>query len=90
MNKIRTNLYLDRDKLEVLKVLAVAEQSNVSDIVREAIDRVIADRMKERGPDLPSARKRFNALLERVGKRIESASESEVEEDISKDTLQRV
>ena len=92
MSKIRTNLYLDQEKLEVLKILAVAERSNVSDLVREAIDRIISDRMKQSGPNLPAARQLFNELLERVGKRVETMSktEAEIEAAITESNLEHV
>lgn len=83
MSRVRTNVYLDRDQLEVLKVLAISEQSNVSDLVREGIERVIAERSKQGRGKVPAAQQRWNELLKRVGGQLGSLPESEIEEDIT-------
>jgi Arc/MetJ-type ribon-helix-helix transcriptional regulator len=41
----RTQIYLDEDQKKALKLIAAESDSTVSDIVREAIDRVIKERI---------------------------------------------
>jgi hypothetical protein len=43
----RTNLYLDPEKLRALKMIAASEDASVSDLVREAIDGMIAKRLSK-------------------------------------------
>ena len=67
----RHNLYLDEEKLRSLRVVAASENVTVSDLVREAIDRIIVDRLSgtERSP-LENCQARLNRLFERVAQKI--------------------
>lgn len=40
---VRTQIYLDDNQRRALKMLAASKDQNVSDIVRRAIDRLLAD-----------------------------------------------
>lgn len=41
----RTNVYLDREQLTALKLLAIDEHASVADLVRQAVDRLLAEKM---------------------------------------------
>jgi hypothetical protein len=44
--KVRANFYLSKDRLDALKVIAREEDTNVSDLVREAIDAILKKRLE--------------------------------------------
>lgn len=44
----RTQIYLDEDQKRALKMLAVDRDSNVSDLVREAIARLLRDELPKK------------------------------------------
>lgn len=41
----RTNLFIERDRLEALKIVADRENTNVSDLIREGIDIILRERI---------------------------------------------
>ncbi len=78
----RHNLYLDEEKLRTLRVVAASESVTVSDLVREAIDRIIADRLSgaKRSPS-ENLQDRLNRLFEHVAQKIPAGlSEEEIDE----------
>jgi len=78
----RHNLYLDEEKLRTLRVVAASENVTVSDLVREAIDRIIADRLSgaKRSPS-ENLQVRLNRLFEHVAQKIPAdLSEEEIDE----------
>ncbi len=60
----RTNFYVDDERLEALKHVAMTERISVSDLVREGIDRVIRERMNGQ-PDRAALRADLRAYLEK-------------------------
>ena len=60
----RHNFYIDEERMEMLRRLARAEGDvSVSELVREAIDLVIADRMNNPRPSLEQRREKFDAFI---------------------------
>ena len=78
----RTNIYLDEEKLRVLRHLSVLEggKSSVSDLVRQAVDEFLAVRLAKQ--DVWG--QRLDRLVTRVRDRIPSGlSADDIESDIT-------
>lgn len=76
----RTNIYLDDDQLRALKHLAVDEGQSVADLVRQAVDLYLTQRLA----DDAVWREQFDQLLARVRSRVPPAATSdEIEADIT-------
>lgn len=76
----RTNIYLDDDQLRMLKHLAAEERQSVADLVRQAVDAYLAQRVA----DDAAWREQFDQLLARVRSRIPATIPSqEIEADIT-------
>lgn len=66
----RTQIYLDEDQKAALRLLAAGRQSTVSDLVREAVDRLLAGELSR--SDLASEMSAVQARLQaRLGDRSE-------------------
>ena len=77
----RTNIYLDEEQIRALKYLAVEEDKSLADLVREAVDRLLAERGAAR-TDWPA---RLDALLQRMRQRLpQEVGPAEVERDITR------
>ncbi|HEX3463663.1 MAG TPA: hypothetical protein VHS78_06370 [Candidatus Elarobacter sp.] len=63
--KQRANFYINRDQLEAVRTIATVEERNISDLVREGIALVIADRMNKPRPDRAVRRENLQAFLAR-------------------------
>ena len=63
--KTRSNFYVDSERLRALRKMADTEETSVSDLVREGIDRVIADRMARPKRERSELRTKLEAFLER-------------------------
>jgi FixJ family two-component response regulator len=63
--QIRSNFYLDTQRLDALKALAAREETSVSDLVREGIDRVITDRLNNPKRDRDTLRANLQSFLAR-------------------------
>lgn len=70
----RTQIYLDEDQKAALRALAADRGANVSDVIREAIDRLLRDEFS--GDDWAD---RLRALQTRVQARLGDVSEEDVE-----------
>lgn len=68
----RHNFYLDQDKLTALNLIGAAENRSASDLLREGVDRVIADRFAK-GNQAPGEveRQEIRAQLDALWRRIE-------------------
>ncbi len=60
MSSIRTQIYLTDDQKRALRHLAAARDSNVSDLVREAVDKLLESEGVEWGA-------RFDAFRQKMG-----------------------
>ncbi|TAM90894.1 hypothetical protein EPN42_05185 [bacterium] len=80
----RYNLYLDEAKLRTLRVVAASESMTVSDLVREAIDRIITDRLSgKKRSSSENLQDRLNRFFEHVAQKISaSLSEEEIDERV--------
>lgn len=78
--KIRSNFYLDSNRLEALKQLAKSEETSISDLVREGIDRVISERMNRPGRERNELRANLQAFLRRYAGTGPERSLEEIEE----------
>ena len=81
--KTRSNFYLDTDRLEALKKLAAAEETSISDLVREGIDRVISERMNNPQRDRNVLRANLQVFLERYAGTGPERSLEEIEDLVS-------
>lgn len=75
----RTNVYLDQEQLTALKLLAIDEHASVADLVRQAIDRLLAEKMG-RGSGWGE---RLDATLSRLRSRLPAdVTPAEVDADV--------
>ncbi len=81
--KIRSNFYLDTDRLDALKQLAKSEETSISDLVREGIDRVISERMNCPRRERNELRTNLQAFLQRYAGTGPERSLEEIEELVS-------
>jgi hypothetical protein len=79
----RTNLYLDPEKLRALKMIAASEDASVSDLVREAIDGMIAKRLAKVDTTAKSGSiaRLPTTLLDDVLQGIDAARSAEITQD---------
>jgi hypothetical protein len=76
----RTNIYLDEDQVRLLKHLAAEDRQSVADLVRQAVDLYLTQRLA----DDSLWRERFDQLLTRVRERMPPAvTTEEIEADIT-------
>ena len=75
----RTNIYLDEDQLQLLKHLAAEENKPVADLVRQAVDQFLRNRLE----NAVTWQSDMAALIERVRSRVSLAIDpDEIESDI--------
>ena len=72
-NMTQTQIYLDDDQQAALRLLAAGRDSTVSDIVREAVDRLLAGELQ--GADWAS---QLSAVQARLQARLGDRSDEEV------------
>lgn len=76
----RTNIYLDDEQLLALKHLAAAEGQSVAQLVRQAVDRLLAERLPVDG----AWAARLDGLIRRIRARVPAdAAPVEIEADVS-------
>jgi predicted transcriptional regulator len=80
----RTQIYLDDDQKAALRLLAANRQSTVSDLVREAVDRLLE--VEFQGVDFGT---RFTDVQARLQARIGDRSDTEVDAAFKKARLRR-
>ena len=78
----RTNFYVDDERLEALKHVAMTERVSVSDLVREGIDRVIRERMHGK-PDRATLRADLQEYLRRYAGKGPYRAQEEIEDLVS-------
>jgi hypothetical protein len=90
--KQRVNYYVDLERHDALRSVASMEDTSISDLVREGIDRVIADRMNNPRPDRAVLRDQLKAFLERYADSVPALAndESEENDEAPRGTGQRV
>ena len=79
MTMTRTQIYLDDDQKAALRALAAGRDSTVSDLVREAVDRLLAGELE--GADLAD---RLSAVQARLRARLADQSEEHVAEALKR------
>lgn len=70
----RTNIYLEDVQQDALRQIAASGRESMSDVIRRAIDRLLADEFK--GQDLG---KRMDALAERVRTRYVAPTDDQID-----------
>jgi hypothetical protein len=76
----RTNIYLEDEKLVLLKMLAADEGTSVADIVRSAVDQWLAAHLVQQ----KDWGQRLDLLTQRIRDRVPThASPAEIEADIT-------
>jgi hypothetical protein len=80
--KQRTNFYVDPERHDALRDVASIEETTVSDLVREGIDRVIAARLNNPKPDRAVLRDQFKIFLERHAASIPTTSDDTEVSDV--------
>ena len=78
--QIRSNFYLDTERLNALKTLATREETSVSDLVREGIDRVITDRLNSPKRDRDTLREGLQQFLARYAGSEPGLTEDEIDD----------
>jgi len=86
--KVRTNFYVSQDRLDALKMLAKDERTNVSDLVREAIDAILKQRLERPRPSESLDAKIQKFLDQYVGSSLLSSDE-EIDETIDRKARRR-
>jgi hypothetical protein len=80
----RHNFYVDEERMAMLRRLASVQDASVSDLVREAIDMIIADRMNNPRASQGERRAQFDAFINRYAgsepERVRTADEGAVDE----------
>jgi hypothetical protein len=76
--QIRSNFYLDTDRLSALKALANNEETSISDLVREGIDRVITERLNNPRSDRGALRENLHEFLTRYASSEPGLTEDEI------------
>jgi hypothetical protein len=76
---IRSNFYLDTDRLSALKALAANEETSISDLVREGIDRVITERLNNPRRDRTALRENLHEFLTRYAGSDPGLTEDEID-----------
>lgn len=61
----RHNFYVDEERMAMLRKLAFAQDASVSELLREAIDILIAERMNNPRPSVEERRAAFDAFIKR-------------------------
>ena len=80
MSLRRTNIYLEDDQLDALKVVAATRGSSFATIVRDAVDAYLRDQFVGD----PAWRTEFENLLDRVQSRLDrSIAPEDIEADIT-------
>ncbi|HEY7030103.1 MAG TPA: CopG family transcriptional regulator [Thermomicrobiales bacterium] len=80
MSLRRTNIYLEDDQIDALKVVAATRGSSLATVVRDAVDAYLRDQVVG---DL-AWRTEFENLLDRVRSRLDSSiTPEEIEADIT-------
>ncbi|MSQ26773.1 MAG: hypothetical protein EXR51_01370 [Dehalococcoidia bacterium] len=69
----RTNIYLDDDQIQALKLLATQDRCSTSEVVRKAVDSYLAVRLAKDGP----WKQRLVDFMERIQSRIPSVDSTE-------------
>jgi len=88
----RHNFYVDEDRMKLLRRLAKAEGDSVSELLREAIDLIIANRMNNPRPSLAERRQLFSAFMEKYAGRGGRRSTEEIDaliDEVSADYKRR-
>jgi hypothetical protein len=62
--KTRSNFYVDNARIKALKQLAAVEETSISELVREGIDRVISERMNRPPKERTELRMNMEAFLQ--------------------------
>lgn len=63
--RIRSNFYLDSGRITVLKHIANREETSVSNLIRESIDRLVAERLRGTPSDREKLRADFDEFVKR-------------------------
>jgi hypothetical protein len=79
----RTNFFIDHDRLEALKLVAARENSNVSDLIRQAIDVILSDRIDNPRSAQIDVSTKIRGFLEKYSSQ-ESAGEDEIDDLIDR------
>jgi hypothetical protein len=61
----RHNFYVDEERMAMLRKLASVQDASVSELLREAIDALIAERMNNPRPSIEQRRATFDAFITR-------------------------
>jgi 1,6-anhydro-N-acetylmuramate kinase len=88
--QVRSNFYLDTQRLDALKALAAREETSVSDLVREGIDRVITHRLNNPKRDRDTMRANLQQFLARHTGARTRLTESEIDDLVLPKTKSRL
>jgi hypothetical protein len=81
--KTRSNFYVDKTRIKALKQLAAEEETSISELVREGIDRVISERMNRQPGERAELRAKVEAFLLQYAGSEPECSDEEIEDLVS-------
>jgi Arc/MetJ-type ribon-helix-helix transcriptional regulator len=81
--KTRSNFYVDKNRIKALKQLAAEEETSISELVREGIDRVISERMNRQPGERAELRAKVEAFFLQYAGSGPERSDEEIEDLVS-------
>lgn len=85
----RQNFFVDDERLEALKHVATAERVSLAELVREGIDRVIRDRMRNPRTERAQLRADLESYLEKYAGKGRDRTEDEIDELVTQAAKRR-
>ena len=82
-NVKRANFFVDDKRLQALKHVAATERVSIAELVREGIDRVIRDRMKNPRSERAQLKAGLDAYLQKYAGKGRSRTDEEIEEIVT-------
>lgn len=86
----RANFFVDDKQLQALKHVAASERVSIAELVREGIDRVIRDRMKNPNGERVQLKADLDAYLERYAGKGQARTDEEIDDMVSEARGKRV
>jgi Arc/MetJ-type ribon-helix-helix transcriptional regulator len=86
----RANFFVDDKRLEALKHVAATERVSTAELVREGIDRVIRDRMRNPRNERVKLQADLEAYLKKYAGTGPSVTENEIDDIVAEATGKRI
>jgi hypothetical protein len=86
----RANFFVDDKRLQALKHVAATERVSIAELVREGIDRVIRDRMKNPRNERAQLQSDLDAYLRKYAGKGRQRTEEEIDDIVSEARGKRI